>query len=118
MKLKLLAILAFILPCVAFAQESPWSLGAYYSFTRNEVAVVASNKLTTIEDLFVKGFKVDINAFAGATETGETIGGFSATKSWTLGKNLTGFIGPAIEGDLTQLRRLSLGVHAGLNYRF
>lgn len=122
MKKLLPILLGIALFCPSFAQDppaSPWSLGVYYSFSRNEAAVVASNKLTTIEDfLNIKGFSVDINAFGGATQSGDAIGGFSATISRTLGKNLTGFIGPAIEGDLMQMNQLRLGVHLGVNYRF
>jgi hypothetical protein len=99
------------------AQEGPWSLGAYYSFGRKDYAVVTSNKLATLDDfLTVKGFRADVNAFAGVSTSGVTLAGASITFEKQIAKSLYVFGGPGIDGDITNLKNISLGIHAGVRW--
>ena len=119
MKLKLI-LLSIIALCVstctpAFAQEaSPWSLGAYYSFGQRDYAAVTSNKIRTLENVLNLRFNLDVNGFAGVATKGATLVGGSLTASAELAKGVFGFIGIGADGDIMELRNISLGIHAGI----
>lgn len=97
--------------------DGPWSLGAYYSFGRKDYAAVTSNKIRTLEDfLGIRGLNPEVNAFAGVSTGGITLAGASLTFSYRAARGLYLFIGPGIDGDITNLRDLSLGGHFGARW--
>lgn len=114
MKTLTIAALA-VLSASTLAQD--WQLGAVYSFGNKDYAVVASNKVYTLEDVLGKGLKLDVHGFAGVTDRGRTIAGFSLTKEWTVAKNTTFTFGPALEGDVNSLKDLGFAVYAGFRVR-
>jgi hypothetical protein len=97
--------------------EGPWSLGAYYSFGRKDYAAVTSNKIRTLEDfLGIRGLNPEVNAFAGVSTGGITLAGASLTFSYQAAKGLYLFGGPGIDGNITELRNISFGVHLGARW--
>lgn len=116
--MKALATLAlFVSVACAFSQESNWSLGAYYSFGQRDYAAVTSNQIRQIDDLFgAKWADVGINAFAGVSAKGNTLVGFSGTLSYRAADGLHLFLGLGVDGNVTELANLSLGVHGGIRY--
>lgn len=114
--MKTLTIAAIaVLSASALPQD--WSLGAVYSFGHKDYAAVASSKVYTLENVLGKGFSLDVSGFAGMTDRGRTIAGFSLTKEWTIAKNTTFTFGPALEGDVNSLKDLGLAVYAGFRVR-
>jgi hypothetical protein len=96
-------------------QESPWSLGAYYSFGQKDYAAVTANKIRTLENVLNLGFDLDVNGFAGVAMRGATLVGGSLTAKAEVARGVFAFLGLGVDGNITELRNLSLGIHGGIN---
>jgi hypothetical protein len=115
MKKLLLPLLLVLAAATAKAQD--WNIAAYYSFNEGEVAAVAMNKVATIDNfLGVKGLNPNVYGFAGVSTGGATLVGGALTFPFKIGEGLSFEIGPAIDGNIMELKNLRFGIAATVTY--
>src|SRR5574338_1468028 len=87
-----------------------WSLAAYYRISSGDFAGVAMNKVATSDSfLGIKGLKPDVYGFAGVSTGGATLVGGALQFPIKIGEGLTLGVGPALDGDIMELKNVSLG---------
>lgn len=91
--MKTLSILALAAISTLATAQSPWSLGANYTFSDHKVATVAANKF----DTFWRKDKLSLDAFAFGGGTGEdTVVGGSLGFTWQAHERLSVSLGLSI----------------------
>lgn len=99
---------------------APFAMSAAYYFNvcHKTSDLVILTQLGTLHDVAgVKGFNLQLKAFAGAPVTGkEAIGGFALGFDWMAAKEVSVFIAAA--GNASTTGKLSFGVLTGISVKF
>ena len=110
-------IAAFALATAAHAQTQ-WSTSMYYDLKDKSWAGVVTTPLTTFKSVLgLRGFEIDLDAFAGVSfGTGSPVAGFSLGKRFPLADTVTGYFGVGVKAE--NRVPVSVGPTLGLSVKF
>ncbi len=114
---KLLPLIALsAMSGATLAQESPWSIAAYWDARTKTTNAVVLRQIGTIRRPFGASFNLQVEGFVGSDIESNLVGGFALTNDFKVAENVDFKFGLAISTQ--QDKPSGAGLILGLTVRF